>query len=34
MIIVATAESAEQALTDATMHCPRRGCAGTLARWG
>ena len=34
MIIVATAESAEQALTDATMHCPRRRCAGTLARWG
>jgi transposase-like protein len=34
LIIVATAESAEQALTDATMRCPRDGCAGTLTRWG
>ncbi len=34
MIIVATAESAEQALTAGTMRCPRGGCVGTLARWG
>ena len=34
MIVVATAESAEQALTDARMRCPRGGCTGALARWG
>jgi hypothetical protein len=34
MIIVRTAESAEQALTEGTMGCPRRGCGGALARWG
>ncbi|MDT5319201.1 MAG: hypothetical protein QOD88_1723 [Mycobacterium sp.] len=34
MIIVRTTESAEQALTEGAMHCPRRGCGGTLARWG
>ncbi|MGO9929498.1 MAG: hypothetical protein ACLPLP_26195 [Mycobacterium sp.] len=34
MIIVATAESAEQALTAGTMRCTHRGCAGALARWG
>jgi transposase-like protein len=34
MIIVRTTESAEQALTEGRMHCPRRECSGTLARWG
>jgi hypothetical protein len=34
MIVVASAESADQTLTAGTMHCPRSGCAGTLARWG
>lgn len=34
MIIVCTAESAEQALTEGRMACPRRGCGETLQRWG
>ncbi len=34
MIIVRAAEAAEQALADGTMRCPRRGCGGTLKRWG
>ena len=34
MIIVCTAESAEQALADGTMRCTHRGCGDTLARWG
>ena len=34
MIIVRTAESAEDALADGRMHCPRSGCGGTLTRWG
>ena len=34
MIIVCTAESAEEAPAGGRMRCPRRGCGGTLARWG
>jgi hypothetical protein len=34
MIIVRTAESAEEALAERRMHCPRSGCGGTLMRWG
>jgi hypothetical protein len=34
MIVVRTAESAEQALTEGQLVCPRRGCGDTLARWG
>ena len=34
MIIVCTAESVEETLADGRMCCPRRGCGGTLARWG
>ena len=34
MIIVRTAESAEEALADGRMRCPRRGCGDTLERWG
>ena len=34
MIIVRTAESADDALADGRMHCPRSGCGGTLTRWG
>jgi len=34
MIIVRAAESAEQALADGTMRCPRCGCGDTLQRWG
>lgn len=34
MIVVRTAESAEQALTDGQLACPRRGCGHTLQRWG
>ena len=34
MIIVRAAESAEQALADGRMRCPRRGCGDTLQRWG
>ena len=34
MIIVCTAESAEKALADGRMRCPRRGCDSALARWG
>jgi len=34
MIIVRTAESAEQDLADGRMHCPRLGCGDTLQRWG
>lgn len=34
MIIVCTAESAEQALAAGRMGCPHRGCGGTLTRWG
>ena len=34
MIIVRTTESAEEALADGRMGCPRDGCGGTLARWG
>jgi transposase-like protein len=34
MIIVRAAESAEQALADGRMRCPRRGCGDTLERWG
>ncbi len=34
MIVVRTAESAEQALTEGQLICPRRGCGDTLARWG
>jgi hypothetical protein len=33
MIVVRTAESAEQALTEGQMLCPRRGCGDTLSRW-
>ena len=34
MIIVRAAESAEEALADGWMRCPRRGCGDTLQRWG
>ena len=34
MIIVCTAEAAEEALADGKMRCTHRGCGGTLARWG
>ena len=34
MIVVRTAESAEQALTDGSMRCLDRGCGGLLRRWG
>jgi len=34
MIVVCTAESAEQALTEGQLVCPRRGCGDTLQRWG
>ncbi|HZE14966.1 MAG TPA: hypothetical protein VE197_04235 [Mycobacterium sp.] len=34
MIIVRAAESAEEALADGRMRCPRRGCGDTLQRWG
>ena len=34
MIIVRAAESAEQALADGRMRCPRHGCGDTLKRWG
>lgn len=34
MIVVRTAEWAEQALAEETMGCPRRGCGGTLTPWG
>ena len=34
MIIVCAAESAEEALADGRMRCPRRGCGDTLKRWG
>lgn len=34
MVVVRTAESAEQALTEGQLLCPRRGCGDTLARWG
>jgi transposase len=34
MIIVRSAESAEQALADGQMRCPRRGCGDTLVLWG
>lgn len=34
MIVVCTAESAEQALTEGQLLCPRRGCGDALQRWG
>lgn len=34
MIVVRTAEAAEQALTEGQLVCPRRGCGDTLQRWG
>jgi len=34
MIIVRSAESAEEALTDGTLRCPHHGCGDTLQRWG
>jgi hypothetical protein len=34
MIIVRTADSAEEALADGRMGCPRSGCGGTFARRG
>jgi len=34
MIIVRAVESAEEALADGRMRCPRRGCGDTLKRWG
>ena len=34
MIIVCTAEAAEEALAGGKMRCAHRGCGGTLARWG
>jgi len=34
MILVCSPQSAEEALADGRMRCPRRGCGGTLARWG
>jgi hypothetical protein len=34
MIIVCTAESAEQALAEGQMTCPSRGCGDILQRWG
>lgn len=33
MIVVRTAEAAEQALTEGQLVCPRRGCGDTLRRW-
>ncbi len=33
MIVVRTAEAAEQALTEGQLVCPRRGCDDTLRRW-
>jgi hypothetical protein len=34
MIVVCTAGSAEQALTEGQLVCPRRGCGEILQRWG
>lgn len=34
MIIVCTAEAAEEDLADGKMRCTHRGCGGTLVRWG